>query len=147
MRDHPVETRVPVDLPLVPIDELLVEQVFINLLENAARHTPPGTLVTVSAEVEDGAVLVEVADRGPGIPAGTEELVFRKFYRPDGPEGSTDGGAGAGLGLAICRGIVLAHGGRIWAAPLPGGGAAFRFTLPLKGPALPMPPADLGEEP
>jgi two-component system sensor histidine kinase KdpD len=134
---HRVATCLPESLPLVPIDELLVEHVFINLLENAARYTPPGTEIGISAWGEDGAVVVEVADRGPGIPSGEEEAVFAKFYRA----GQREGG-GSGLGLTICRGIVAAHGGRIWAGPRAGGGAAFRFTLPLDGPPMPAPPPE-----
>lgn len=136
---HPVSTCLPDSLPLVPIDELLVEHVFINLLENAVRHTPPGTEVGISAWREDGAVVVEVADRGPGIPPGEEEAVFGKFYQAG--TGAASGG-GAGLGLTICRGIVVAHGGRIWAERRVGGGAAFRFTLPLEGPPMPAPPPE-----
>jgi two-component system sensor histidine kinase KdpD len=141
---YPVEVDLPPTLPLVPADELLVEQVFINLLENAARYTPPGTAVAVRAWEADGAVCVEVADSGPGVPAEAEELVFRKFYRV--AAAMTDDGsaapAGSGLGLAIAQGIVRAHGGRMWVEPRPGGGAAFRFTLPLSGLAVPAPPAE-----
>jgi two-component system sensor histidine kinase KdpD len=128
LRDHPVSTNLPDDLPLVPVDEILLEQVFVNLLENAATHTPGGTPVEIGAEARPDEVLVWVADRGPGIPAGEEERVFEKFHRA-----SAIPGAGVGLGLAICRGIVSAHGGRMWAERRPGGGAAFRFTLPLVG--------------
>ena len=133
LRGHPVTARLPSDLPLVPIDELLVEQVFLNLLENAARYTQPSTPIEISARPENGCVLVEVADRGPGVPPGTEQAVFERFYRAGGTA-STDAGAGAGLGLTICRGIVRAHGGEIWMEPRPGGGASVRFTLPLSGP-------------
>jgi two-component system sensor histidine kinase KdpD len=138
---HPVEVDLPPTLPLVPVDELLMEQVFINLLENAARYTPPGTAVAVRAWVADGAVCVEVADSGPGIPVEAGQLVFRKFYRAPRAERS-ETPAGSGLGLAIAQGIVSAHGGRMWVEPRPGGGAAFRFTLPLSGPAMPTPPAE-----
>ena len=134
LRSHPVEIRLPADLPLVPVDELLLEQVFINLLENAARYTAPGTPIAVRAWAEDGAVVVEVSDRGPGVPLGEEEAVFRKFYR-GGASGTLPAG-GAGLGLTICRGIIAAHGGRIWVESPRGGGAAFRFTLPLEGPPI-----------
>ncbi len=134
LRDHPLTTSLPGDLPLVPIDELLIEQVFINLLENAAKYTPAGTPLAVRAWPDGEAVVVEVADRGPGLAAGDEAAVFRKFYRGD--RDGDGGAAGAGLGLTICRGIVMAHGGRIWAAPRDGGGAAFRFTLPLDGPPV-----------
>lgn len=137
LRGHAVTVELPPELPLVPIDELLIEQVFINLLENAAKYTPPGTPITISARQTDGAVLVEVADRGPGIAPGSEEAVFRKFYRAGGGTG-----AGAGLGLTICRGIVTAHGGRMWVDPRPGQGAAFRFTIPLQGPPMRGHPAE-----
>ncbi|HKE89992.1 MAG TPA: sensor histidine kinase KdpD [Gemmatimonadales bacterium] len=134
LRDHPVGVRLPPDLPLVPLDAVLVEQVFVNLLENAVKYTPAGTQIEISAVAESGVVRVEVADRGPGLPAGEEVRVFEKFYRA--PETAARGGIG--LGLAICRGIITAHGGRIWAENRPGGGAAFRFTLPLSG-APPVP--------
>lgn len=132
---HPVEVRLPDEPLLVPIDELLMEQVVVNLLENVARYTPPGTPVLIAAWRDGTDVVVEVADRGPGIPAGEEEAVFRKFYRLGGPHAPTNGtGAGTGLGLAICRGVVLAHGGRIWVEARPGGGASFRFALPAGSP-------------
>ena len=138
-----VSTNLPEDLPLVPIDELLVEQVFINLLENALRHTPPGTPIGVSAWRDGDGIVVEVADRGPGIPEGQEELVFGKFHRAEAP-GRPSPTEGAGLGLTICRGIVSAHGGRIWVEARPGGGAAFRFTLPVSG-VPPSAPREAGE--
>lgn len=131
---HPVETHLPTTLPLVPIDELLIEQVFINLLENASRHTPPGTRIRVSAWAEPHAVVVEVADEGAGIAPGEEEMIFRKFHRSSSAERTGPAG-GSGLGLTICRGIITAHGGRIWVEPGKGRGAGFRFTLPLDGPA------------
>jgi two-component system sensor histidine kinase KdpD len=123
-----VTTDFPTSLPLVPVDEVLLEQVFVNLLENAARHTPPGTPIDINAKEGDGEVVVAVADRGPGVPAGEEERVFEKFQRV----GSTPG-TGVGLGLTICRGIIAAHGGRIWVERRPGGGALFRFTIPIVG--------------
>jgi two-component system, OmpR family, sensor histidine kinase KdpD len=137
LRDRKVDVRIPPDLPPVPIDELLVEQVLINLLENAAKYAPAGTPVEVSAHVDNGALVVEIADRGPGIPRELVDRIFEKFYRL--PREGASGGAG--LGLAICRGIVEAHGGRIWAGNRDGGGAFFRFTLPIDGP-----PPQLAEE-
>ena len=125
-----VQTSLPPELPLVPIDGLLIEQVLINLIENALKYTPPGSPIEISATANARAVVVEVADRGPGLPSGEEGRVFDKFYRSR-DEGR---GVGAGLGLTICRGIITAHGGRIWAENRPGGGATFRFTLPLAGP-------------
>ena len=130
LRFHPIDVSLPADLPLVSIDAVLIEQVLINLLENAARYTPKGTLLSLSASHEDDAVVVEVADRGPGIPPDQWEKIFEKFYRlPHEREGS-----GAGLGLAICQGIVSVHGGRIRAGARNGGGAVFRFTIPIEGP-------------
>jgi two-component system, OmpR family, sensor histidine kinase KdpD len=126
--DREVTVRVPADLPLVPIDDVLVEQVLVNLLENAVKYTPAGSPIRILATGTDRGVTVEVADRGPGLPRGEEDQVFEKFYRA-----SSTGGRGAGLGLSICRGIVHAHGGRIWAQNLPEGGVAFLFTLPLAG--------------
>jgi two-component system sensor histidine kinase KdpD len=138
LKAHPVTTHIPCDLPMVSIDELLIEQVFLNLLENAARYAPAGSPIEIVAQQDGAAVLVEVGDRGPGVPAGEEERVFERFYR-GGRAVSADGGAGSGLGLTICRGIITAHGGRIWVAGREGGGAAVRFTLPLIGVPAPAP--------
>ncbi len=133
LRGHPVTVQLPSDLPLVPVDGVLIEQVFVNLLENAVKYTPPGTPIEISAAATDGVVRVEVADRGPGFSPEEENRIFDKFYRAQGAP--TQGGIG--LGLTICRGIITAHGGRIWAENRSGGGAVFRFTLPLTG-APPM---------
>ncbi len=127
LRDRDVGTNIPEDLPLAPFDAVLIEQVFINLLENAAKHTPPGTAIDVTAGVRDRVIEIEVADRGPGVAIEEAERIFEKFYRVHEREGG-----GVGLGLTICRGIVRAHGGRIWAEERLGGGASFRFTLPLE---------------
>jgi two-component system sensor histidine kinase KdpD len=136
LRAHPVQVNLPPDLPLVPLDAVLIEQVFINLLENAVKYTPPGTPIEISATAVEGAVRVDVADRGPGLPPGEEGRIFEKFYRAPG----TTATSGVGLGLTICRGIITAHGGRIWAENRPGGGAVFHFTLPLAGaPPLQIP--------
>lgn len=125
--DREVATSLPEDLPLVPLDSLLIEQVLVNLLENAAKYTPPKSPIRIAARVVDAGVEIEVSDRGPGITAGQEVLIFEKFHRARSDE------RGAGLGLTICRGIVVAHGGRIWAGSHEGGGASFRFTLPIEG--------------
>jgi two-component system sensor histidine kinase KdpD len=129
LRGREVETNIPADLPLVRFDPVLVEQVLINLLENATKYTPPGSPIDVTAVSRDGEVETEVADRGPGIAKDDTERVFEKFYR----ERTSEGG-GVGLGLTICRGMIRAHGGRIWVSNRPGGGASFRFTLPLDAP-------------
>jgi two-component system sensor histidine kinase KdpD len=126
LRGREVHVDVPRNLPLVPLDPVLIEQVLINLLENAIRHTPAASPIDVSARAADGRIEVDVADRGPGVPTQDAERVFDKFYRAREGEGG-----GVGLGLTICRGIVQAHGGRIWVEDRPGGGAVFRFTLPL----------------
>jgi two-component system sensor histidine kinase KdpD len=144
LSEHPVSVKLPPDLPLVPLDEVLIEQVFVNLLENAAKYTPAGTPIEVSAVPVDGAVRVDVADRGPGLPPGEEERIFEKFHR-GGRESASEGG-GIGLGLTICRGIVTAHGGRIWAENRSGGGAVFHFTLPLAGAPPPAVPSEAGAE-
>jgi two-component system sensor histidine kinase KdpD len=129
LREHPVEVRLPPDLPLALLDGLLIEQVFVNLIENAVKYTPAGTPIEISASVRDAAIEVNVADRGPGFPPGEEGRIFHKFYRLPGAVGA----GGVGLGLTICQGMVTAHGGRIWAENRAGGGAVFHFTLPLVG--------------
>jgi two-component system sensor histidine kinase KdpD len=132
---HVVLTQVPPVLPLVQYDAVLIERVLSNLLENAGKYTPPGSTITVSAEPHGMWLNVSVADDGPGLPPGQEESVFEKFAR--GERESVK--PGVGLGLAICRAIVGAHGGTIRASNRPGGGAVFVFTLPLgTPPALPL---------
>jgi two-component system sensor histidine kinase KdpD len=111
----------------VPLDAVLVEQVLFNLLDNALKYSPPGSPIEVSTAIEEREAVIRVADRGPGIAEEDRERVFDKFYRAD-PQRTK---AGVGLGLAICRGIVTAHGGRIGANERPGGGAELWFALPL----------------
>jgi two-component system sensor histidine kinase KdpD len=121
-----VTTDVQDEAHQVPFDPVLIEVVLINLIENAIKYSPPGAPLEVGARVRDGNAEVEVADRGPGVSADHAPRIFDKFFRVEEREGG-----GVGLGLAICRGIVAAHGGRIWVDPRPGGGSSFRFTLPL----------------
>jgi two-component system, OmpR family, sensor histidine kinase KdpD len=137
LADRPIRTRLAPDLPLVSIDPLLFEQVLVNLLENAAKYTPSGSPVEISAHAGDGALVVELADRGPGVPPGSEARLFEKFFRK-----TAAGAPGFGLGLAICRGICQAHGGTLVAENRTGGGALFRVTLPLVDAPPPL-PADL----
>ena len=139
LHDRPVTTHLAADLPLVPLDDLLIQQVLINLLENAVRYTPPSSEIEVAAQMDGTALVVEVADRGPGLPAGDSRRLFAKFYRGARETSS----AGAGLGLAICRGIVELHGGHIEAANRPEAGAVFRFWLPVVG----QPPGQTIPEP
>jgi len=127
---HVVDARVPRDLPLVRFDALLIERVLVNLLENASKYTPPGSRVTLAAEVLADQLSVSVSDNGPGLPEGREEAVFQKFTRGE-RESATPG---VGLGLAICRAIIGAHHGTIVGTHQPGGGARFIFTLPLGTP-------------
>jgi two-component system sensor histidine kinase KdpD len=133
LRQHVVTVSVPPDLPPVEVDAPLLTQVLGNLLENAARHTPVGTAVHVTAAREGQLLRISVEDNGPGLPPGDPERLFAKFQRGR-DEGNT---GGAGLGLAICTAIVHAHGGSISAAQRPGGGARFSFTLPLPLPLAP----------
>jgi two-component system sensor histidine kinase KdpD len=129
LEGRPVQVTIPDRIGLVPLDDVLIEQVLFNLVENAVKYTPPGTPIEIGVEVAGTDARVEIADRGPGLKPGEEQRVFEKFYRArDG-----DHPAGIGLGLTISRGIVEAHGGAMTAANRPGGGAIFRFTLPLEG--------------
>ncbi len=135
LEGRPIAARLPADLPLAPMDELLMQQVLVNLLENAAKYTPAGSPIEITARAEDDRLVVEVADRGPGLPPADLERVFDKFFRGSGVSGRP----GAGLGLTICRGIVELHGGKIAAENRSGGGAVFRFTLPLGSPPATVP--------
>jgi two-component system sensor histidine kinase KdpD len=133
-----VKIDLPKDAPLVNLDAVLIEQVLMNIMENALKYTPAGTAVEISARFSPEGVGVTVADEGPGIPPGLEEKLFDKFYRAS-PERAQ---SGVGLGLTICRAIVEAHGGTIRAENRSPHGAAFRFTLPRDE----APPAIEGEE-
>ena len=114
------------------VDASLLEQVLVNLLENAARYTASHSRIDVSARMIGKTAEIRVADDGPGVPAGTETQIFDKFFR--GSTVSPDGRRGVGLGLAICRAIVEAHGGKISVANRPTGGAEFRIDLPCDAP-------------
>ena len=121
-----MKTDIAADLPLVRIDGLLIEQVLANLLDNAVEYTPSGTPIEIEARATEKDVIVRVCDRGPGLPPGTEKRIFEKFFRAQ----TNETRRGIGLGLAICRGIIEAHGGGISAGNRPGGGAVLQFTLP-----------------
>ena len=131
------------DLPRVLADRRRVEQVLTNLLANAARHSPESSVIRVSAALEGVHVAVSVADDGVGVSADRLPYLFRRFFRAEGDDRD---GVGAGLGLAVCKGIVEAHGGRIWAeSDGPGRGAVFTFTLPAAEEAVSLPdPSDRG---
>ncbi len=134
-----VHVDLPRALPLVPCDAVLIEQTLINLLENAAKYSTGA--IDIAATVRGTEIVVEVADRGPGIAAGQEKRIFEKFQRA-GREGNPEG---VGLGLTICRAIVSAHGGRIWAQNRAGGGASFQFALPIDGEAPKLPLSESSE--
>src|SRR5438046_7321780 len=110
LRDREVITHLPEKLTSAPFDGALIEQVLVNLIENALRYTPKESPIEISAVANESLVTIEVADRGPGVVPGQEERIFEKFHRSD--RGRADGGVG--LGLTICTGILRAHGGRIW---------------------------------
>jgi two-component system sensor histidine kinase KdpD len=126
--DRPVRSRVPEEIPMVPIDAVLIQQVLVNLLENALRYSSAGTPLEIEASRAADHVVVEVRDRGPGIQEQEAERLFERFYRGHLQSGR-DGGVG--LGLTICRSIVRAHGGEIALLNREQGGAIARFTLPL----------------
>lgn len=133
---HRLMLDLPDDLPLIRVNAPLIEQVLANLLENAAKYTPAGTVVRVRAQRDAAQLTIAVEDFGPGLPEAVDlEALFAKFQR-GAREGAT---GGMGLGLAICRAIVKLHGGRMWAQRVPGAGTAFCFTLPLEAvPAMPV---------
>jgi two-component system, OmpR family, sensor histidine kinase KdpD len=126
-RQHHLELAVPDDLPLVPVDFVQIQQVFINLIGNGLKYAPAGTIIRVEAQRRDrAAVVARVINHGPLVPDEQLDRIFDKFYRATAADRVT----GTGLGLSICKGIIEAHGGRIWAENLVDG-LAFNFTLPL----------------
>lgn len=141
LAERPVALEVPPDLPLIAVDGVLVELALINLLDNAAKHSPQETPVTVRAEVADGRLALTVADRGPGVRDADKERIFEPFFRA-----SSATARGTGLGLTICRSVAEVHGGAVVVLDRPGGGATFRLVLPLSGePPILAPERDLQE--
>ena len=131
LAQHKVTVAIAAGLPLVRMDFVLMQQVLTNLLLNAAVHTPPGTAVQVNAAAEADALVLTVADNGPGLPPDALPLIFDKFYRaPAAPAGGT------GLGLAIVKGFVEAQGGQVKAENRPGGGALFTIACPCQAPPV-----------
>ncbi len=133
LKGRSLNTQIPSDLPLVPMDGLLIEQVLVNLLDNALKYTPKDSPIDVSARIENQKLVVQVEDRGPGVPEDDLPKLFDKFYR--GPQREKK--SGAGLGLSICKGFVEIHGGNIQAENRPGGGMSFRFLIPLESDQIP----------
>ena len=133
--DRRVIIDLPADLPPVSVYDVLIERLFLNLFENAAKYTPPGSLVQLRARPDRADLLIELSDSGPGFAPGDKKLVWEKFY-----PGSATGARGVGLGLAICRSIVVAHGGTVEATHPPTHGALIRIWLPLGGQPRQVPP-------
>jgi len=126
LQGRTLQINVPLNLPLISIDFTLMVQVLVNLIDNALKYTPPDKPITIQATTLEDEVILQVKDRGPGLPEGELEHIFARFFRVH-----ADGVSGTGLGLSIAKGIVEAHNGRIWADDAPSGGARFNFTLPL----------------
>jgi two-component system sensor histidine kinase KdpD len=125
-----VEVRIPEDTPVLHVDPILIEQVLVNILDNAAKYSPPGGRIEIAATMDGAQVRVGVSDEGPGIQPEARDTVFDVFYRVRAGDQQA---AGTGLGLSICRGLIEAHGGRIEALPGPGGlGTTIAFWLPVE---------------
>jgi two-component system, OmpR family, sensor histidine kinase KdpD len=133
LRGRVVRTYMPDDLLLVELDYVQIDEVLTNLLENAVRYTPAGSPIEVSAHIKGKEAILSVADRGPGVPTADLERIFDKFYRVQDQNGRRQGRhpTGTGLGLAVSKGIVEAHGGRIWAELREGGGLVIFVVLPV----------------
>jgi len=132
LQDRIVQTSLPDDLPPVALDYLEIDQVLTNLIENAVHYTSADSPIEISAHVDGEQVSINVADHGPGVLPSNMERIFDKFYRVLDTQRDAAHPRGSGLGLAVCRGLVEAHGGRIWVENREGGGAIFRFTLPIE---------------
>jgi two-component system sensor histidine kinase KdpD len=127
-KNRPVNVNLAERLPLIPMDFVLIEQVLVNLLDNAAKYSPPAAPIEIRVNCQDGEALIHIGDRGQGVAPDELERVFDKFHRVSRP-GQVKG---LGLGLSICKGIVEAHGGRIWAENRPGGGLMISVALPVE---------------
>jgi len=127
---HRLASHFPAEPLVAAVDAKRVEQVLRNLLDNAIKYSPEGGTITVQAYADNVQILLAVSDEGIGIPAEEWDRVFERFHRVENE--ITRRMRGAGLGLAVCQGIVEAHGGRIWVESQPGAGSTFCFTLPLR---------------
>lgn len=138
IQERVIQTNIASDLPPIELDYLHMDQVLTNLLENAVRYTPADSPIEICARQDDQRITLSVADRGPGIPPADLEHIFDKFYRVLDTRTTSSKAAGmqagSGLGLAVCRGLVEAQGGHIWAEARSGGGAIFFITLPKSAP-------------
>jgi two-component system sensor histidine kinase KdpD len=136
LADRPLELIIADDLPLLPIDYVQIEQVLWNILENARKYSPPGTPITIAVAAREQVLQIQIGDRGPGIPADERVRVFEKFYRL--PQQNGERVPGSGIGLAICKGLVEAHGGQITILGREGGGTLVEIGLPLSYAAAPL---------
>jgi two-component system sensor histidine kinase KdpD len=141
---HPVTVDLDDTLPLVKVDSRLVAQALANLVDNAAQYSRAGYEIRIRGVIEGDRLTISVTDQGPGIPPPDLTRVFDKFYR--GTPNSNQRREGTGMGLAISRGIVEAHGGRIWVESTPGRGATFAFAIPVEQRQVPSPMAAAGEQ-
>jgi two-component system, OmpR family, sensor histidine kinase KdpD len=130
VKDRPVRMNVPLELPEAEADAEFVQQVIKQLIENAAKYSPPGSPIVISAERKGAKIVIGIADQGPGIEEEERGRIFDKFFRGREHRFATQG---TGMGLAIAKGIVEAHGERIWVESEPGQGSAFYFSLPVRG--------------
>jgi two-component system, OmpR family, sensor histidine kinase KdpD len=128
VQNHALETSLPEDLPKVRMDGERIAEVLVHLLDNAAKYSPPGTPIRITAETRNGEVVTSVADRGPGIDDIEQEMIFEKFYRGRSQRVAIQG---TGMGLAIARAIVELHGGKIGVTSQLGRGSVFYFSLPV----------------
>jgi len=130
--DGRCRVRLPDDLPMTPMDTTLLSHALANVLDNAVKYSPPGAPIEVEARADRNRVVVSIADRGVGVPAEHLRRIFEKFYRLKQPTAALGTPEGTGLGLAIAKGIVEAHGGRIWAEQRGGGGTIIKLSLPVR---------------
>jgi two-component system sensor histidine kinase KdpD len=131
-KNHLLKTQLLPGLALIRGDCVLLEHVLVNLIDNAVKYSPPGTVITIGARQDKQEIVVEVMDHGAGVPESDLPYIFEKFFRAR----QTSSIGGTGLGLSICKSIVEAHGGRIWAENRPEGGTVIRFTLPAQEPGV-----------
>jgi two-component system sensor histidine kinase KdpD len=124
---HPIELNIPPDLPVIQYDQRRIQEVLTQLLENAAKYSARATKIQISAELKDRAIVVSVADHGPGIDDFEQGLIFDKFYRGQNQRVRVQG---TGMGLAIAKAIIEAHGGKIGVTSQLGNGSVFYFSLP-----------------
>ncbi len=130
-KEHTIHISIPDELIMLPMDGTLIEQVIVNLLENAIKYTPQGSEINIKSYVDDKNAIFEVSDNGKGIPEESMPHIFDRFYTVDTK--STSGRRGTGLGLAICKSIIIMHGGDISVFNNSTGGATFKFSLPMEG--------------